>query len=309
MLLFPLDCLCTIFFAILLFSLPTPAWLWGSPAHSQDAMRSARYYSRKRIEMAQKRQRPAGETKAAAQPKTKTTKLEKLSAASKKDTKKAVAAPKKEAKKTELKDAQSDMDSDLGLDENDQFDVEGVNGSESESESEASEAEEDAEGSEDDDESFPLKKKKKAADDGRGTFANAFNAILGSKLKAYDRKDPILVRNKSTLKKLESDKLEAKAKRLLLSEKKDIYDKQRIRDLRPTAEEPEKARAMLEKERQLKKVAQRGVVKLFNAVLATQVSTSHELEQERIGLSRKEELVNEISKLKFLDLVKAAGEE
>ena len=56
---------------------------------------------------------------------------------------------------------------------------------------------------EDEDESnFPkLKKNKgKSIDDGSESFATALTSIVNSKLKSYDRKDPILVRNKTTLK-------------------------------------------------------------------------------------------------------------
>lgn len=201
-----------------------------------------------------------------------------------------------------LQSEQSDSDID------DEFDVAQVSSDDedqkSSNDSESAESDNDS----DDDDSFPLRKKKKVADTGNETFANAFNAIIGSKLKAYDRKDPILARNKRTLKKLESDKLEAKAKRLLAAEKKEGHDKQRVKDLLPSADEPEKVREVIEKERALKKVAQRGVVKLFNAVLATQVQTNQEMSQEKVGLAKKEELMNEISKSKFLDMVKAAGQ-
>ena len=201
-------------------------------------------------------------------------------------------------------------ESDSDLDEND--DVAGgqedPSGSSSSEEEEQEDEDEDS-AEESDDESFPLKKKKKNTDDGRGTFANAFNAIIGSKLKAHDRNDPILVRNKSTLKKLESDKLDAKAKRVMLSEKREMQDKLRVTNLLPAAHDTENAREMIEKEKRLKKVAQKGVVKLFNAVLATQVRTNQDLDQENVGSSKKQELLNELTKLKFLDLVKAAGEE
>ncbi|GEQ66589.1 hypothetical protein JCM33374_g252 [Metschnikowia sp. JCM 33374] len=231
---------------------------------------------------------------------------------SKKDIKKTLKVTKESspelAQEFEQAEAEDDISnaSDSGLDDNDEFDIGEednlASSSESGDEESGSEAEEE-------DDSFPLKKKKKNTDDGRGTFANAFNAILGSKLKAHDRKDPILVRNKSTLKKLESDKLEAKAKRMMRAEKKDLEDKLRVVNLLPSANETESAREIIEKERRLKKVAQKGVVKLFNAVLATQVRTSHDLGQEKVGQTKKEELINEITKSKFLDLVKAAGED
>lgn len=201
-------------------------------------------------------------------------------------------SPEKELSEESVDEVESDEDS--GLD--DEYDVANIPSDEEESDND----------SESDDE-FPLKKKKKVSTDGGDQFASAFNAIIGSKLKAYDRKDPILARNKSTLKKLESDKLEKKAKRELLAEKRQIQDRVRIRDLLPSASEPEKVREIIEHERKLKKVAQRGVVKLFNAVLATQVKTREEVGKTKVSLGKQEEMLNELSKSKFLDLVKAAG--
>ncbi|KAK6457204.1 Rrp15p-domain-containing protein [Scheffersomyces xylosifermentans] len=192
----------------------------------------------------------------------------------------------------EKEEGLSDLESD------DDVDVADVSSSEEENDDEES-------GDEDD---FPKLKKKKNLDDGSESFANALNAIVGSKLKAYDRKDPILARNKITLKKLESDKLENKAKRALLGEKKQLQDKHRIRNLLPKASEPEKVREIIESERKLKKVAQKGVVRLFNAVLSTQIKTNQEISKEKVGQTKKEELMNEISKEKFLDLVQAAGQ-
>lgn len=199
-----------------------------------------------------------------------------------------------------LEDIEGDDEVDIEVD--DEVDVDGVSSNE--------EAEEDEDSSEYDgeDDEIPKIKKKKNLDDGSESFANAFNAIVGSRLKAYNRKDPILTKNKTTLKKLESDKLEAKAKRLILSEKKQVHDKHRVKNLLPSASEPEKVRTIIHNERQLKKVAQKGVVRLFNAVLSTQIKTNQELGQEKVGQTKKEELMNEISKEKFLDLVQAAGQ-
>ncbi|KAF3989896.1 hypothetical protein FT663_02466 [Candidozyma haemuli var. vulneris] len=202
----------------------------------------------------------------------------------------------KQEESEESSDEEDASDADSGLE--DDFEVADVSSDESE------------DGSGDDEESddeFPLRKKKKTSNDGGDQFASAFNAIIGSKLKAYDRKDPILARNKSTLKKLESDKLEKKAKRELLAEKRQIQDKVRVRNLLPAASEPEKVREIIEKEKKLKKVAQRGVVKLFNAVLATQVKTKEEMGKTKVSSGKQEEMLNELSKSKFLDLVKAAG--
>ncbi|CAK7896272.1 ribosomal RNA-processing protein 15 [[Candida] anglica] len=195
-------------------------------------------------------------------------------------------------------EALSDLESMSDMDENDEVDVADVSSSE-----------EDDSDDDEDDERIPKLKKKKNLDDGSESFANAFNAIIGSRLKAYDRKDPILARSKTSLKKLESDKLEAKAKRLINAEKKEHQDNCRVKVLLPAADKPEEVRTLIEKEKKLKKIAQRGVVRLFNAVLSTQIKTNQDMDKEKgLGVTRKEELMNEISKEKFLDLVQAAGQ-
>ncbi|SCU80053.1 LADA_0B04786g1_1 [Lachancea dasiensis] len=183
-------------------------------------------------------------------------------------------------------------------------------------------ASEDDDESEDDGESedgddFPRKKKAKLSkhDDGSAGFSSALNAILGSHLKAHDRKDPIMARKKVTAKKLENDKLEQKAKRAMLAEKKKLLNKTRTKDIIPSVsaenESGTEIREVLEKERRLRKIAQKGVVKLFNAILSTQVKSERD-GAERIGdvknRTEKKELLTEISKEKFLDLVKAAGD-
>lgn len=160
-----------------------------------------------------------------------------------------------------------------------------------------------------DDGTFPMRKKKKVADDGRQTFATAFNAILGSKLKAYDRKDPILARNKAVAKELESSRLEARAKRALHNDKLALLNKSHVSELLPSAAEPEKVRAYLDKEKALKKIAQRGAVKLFNAVMSAQALASDDLDVDAAGPQKKNELMTEVTKLTFLDMVKAAGHE
>jgi hypothetical protein len=201
---------------------------------------------------------------------------------------------------SEVGSPEEDLEDISSFDEDDDVDVAEVSSSDDEAEADSE--------SDYDDDNIPKLKKKKNLDDGSELFANAFNAIVGSRLKAYDRKNPILARSKKSLKKLESDKLEAKAKRLLNAEKKDQMDKCRVKNLLPSADKPEKVREVIEKEKKMKKIAQRGVVRLFNAVLSTQVKTNQDISKEKVGLTRKNELMNEILKEKFLDLVQAAGE-
>jgi hypothetical protein len=187
---------------------------------------------------------------------------------------------------------------------NDEMDLDALS---SDGEIVSSAGEEEESDSERDEDVPRLKKRKKAADDGSSSFASAVNAILGSKLKAYDRKDPILARSKVTIKKAESEKLEAKARRELLAEKKIVYDKDRVRDLLP--KEDSNARSILEHEKKMKKIAQRGVVRLFNVIMTTQSKTNAEVSQTKVlDGGKKEKLISEISKEKFFDLVKAAGD-
>lgn len=195
------------------------------------------------------------------------------------------------------------FDEDDEVDDDDEVDVADVSSSDDDSDDEKN-----SDSDSDSDSDIPKLKKKKNLDDGSESFANAVTAIVGSRLKAYDRSNPILARSKRSLKKLESDKLEAKAKRLLNAEKKEHMDNCRVKNLLPSADQPEKVREIIEKERKLKKIAQRGVVRLFNAVLSTQVKTNQDISKEKVGLTRKNELMNEISKEKFLDLVQAAGQ-
>ncbi|CCH60326.1 hypothetical protein TBLA_0C05300 [Henningerozyma blattae CBS 6284] len=165
---------------------------------------------------------------------------------------------------------------------------------------------------------FPRKKKPKMNkhSDGSIDFSSAVGAILGSHLKAYDRKDPIMARNKKVLQQNEADKLEWKARKAIVAEKKKMLSKSRKKDIIPIASDEnqtgEEVRKLLEKEAKLRKVAQKGAVKLFNAILSTQVKTDKEVSTSlgdiRNAKERKQ-LITEISKEKFLDLVKAAGEE
>lgn len=173
----------------------------------------------------------------------------------------------------------------------------------------------DSEEEEEEDDDFPRKKKSKNSkhDDGSAGFSTAVNAILSSHLKAYDRKDPIMARNKKVLKQSESEKLEYKARKALLAEKKKLLGKARKRDIIPIAsgeDRSENIRKVLERETVLRKIAQKGAVKLFNAILATQVKTEKEVTENLSGIKNKEEkkeLITEVSKEKFLDLVKAAA--
>ncbi|KAH3675503.1 hypothetical protein WICMUC_002694 [Wickerhamomyces mucosus] len=206
-----------------------------------------------------------------------------------------------------LSDFDDGITSDADIEYDDELDLDNVSSDDTDDQDNNAESGSEDENDDDNDENLPkLKKRKKNIDDGSESFANAVSAILGSKLKAYDRKDPILARSKQTIKKAESEKLEAKARQELLSEKKKVYDKDRVKDLLP--KNNENARSILEHERKLKKIAQRGVIRLFNVIMSTQNKTNSEASKTKVlGQDQKDKLITEISKENFFDLVKQAG--
>ncbi len=249
------------------------------------------------------------------QPKKKMSLKVKAQASAAKKPVKEAGESRKRVREEDEEDAKP-AESDLGAEEveqDDEFSDAALAAAESDSSASASasasdsesESEAEAEDSGSDDIPKPLKKAKVSKKEESEKFANAMNALLDTRLKAYDRKDPILARSKRELKKFEDDKLEQKAKRLLLAEKKKKLTANRVKDLLPTDETI--ARQVLQHERQLKKTAQRGVIKLFNAILMTQTSTEVDMSNESgLGQTKKKELVNELSKEKFLSLVQNA---
>lgn len=95
-------------------------------------------------------------------------------------------------------------------------------------------------------------------------FQTAMTAILNSKLKAYDREDPILVRNLKVATQIKEHRLETKAIRLLDQRKKRRLDRAHKAILIP--DNLDEAGDALQHEKILKNIAQKGVVRLFNAI-------------------------------------------
>ncbi|RKP38493.1 Rrp15p-domain-containing protein, partial [Dimargaris cristalligena] len=87
-------------------------------------------------------------------------------------------------------------------------------------------------------------------------FASAINHILGTKLTTHDRKAPIMVRNRGVERKLNEHKLEDAARRVLSLERRKMASRDRVVADFSNAEY----------EKSLRKVATRGVVRLFNAI-------------------------------------------
>lgn len=165
-----------------------------------------------------------------------------------------------------------------------------------------------------------LRSSKKRKRNDPDAFATSMTKILGSKLSTSKRADPVLARSKTALAashELSNSRLEAKAKHKLREERKAQLDKGRIRDVlgldravagaSSAVEDGLSVGEMAEQERRLRKTAQRGVVKLFNAVRAAQVKAEEAAREARkqgvVGVGRREEKATEMSKQGFLELI------
>lgn len=159
-------------------------------------------------------------------------------------------------------------------------------------------------------------------------FATSLTKILSTKLSASRRADPVLARSsaahEASRQALDAS-LESKARRRLREQKRVAMDKGRVRDVLVASnavgggggeneeEEGEGATTgqIMEAERRLRRVAQRGVVKLFNAVRAAQVKAAEAERAARsggiTGVKGREEKVTEMSRKGFLDLIASGG--
>ncbi|KAF6011509.1 hypothetical protein HII13_001970 [Brettanomyces bruxellensis] len=154
-------------------------------------------------------------------------------------------------------------------------------------------------------------KKRREGDDGSELFSKAMNALLDTHLKAHDRVDPIFSRSKGQIKKFEDEKLEQKAKKLLLAKKRAKMNASRRMNLISDAVEGETAQVTLQREKSLKKVARRGVVKLFNAIMAAQAPADNAVSRSKgryFSEKREQEDITDVSKEKFLGMVQAAAQ-
>lgn len=157
-------------------------------------------------------------------------------------------------------------------------------------------------------------------------FATSMSKILGSKLSASKRSDPVLSRSQTAIeasKEMTDLALEKKAKHKMREEKKAAMEKGRVKDVLGAStafdasngygngENVPSVQATMELEKRLRKTAQRGVVKLFNAVRAAQVKGEEAAKEARqkgvVGQGRREEKINEMSKKGFLDLIAGGG--
>lgn len=157
----------------------------------------------------------------------------------------------------------------------------------------------------------PIKMRKRNDPD---AFATSMSKILSSKLSTSKRTDPVLSRSKDAAaasKELNEARLEAKARGKLREEKKAALDRGRVKDVLGLENADTSTAEILEEEKRLKKTAQRGVIKLFNAVRAAQVKGEEAAREARqkglIGIGKREEKVTEMSKKGFLDMIAGGG--
>ncbi|KAI9047293.1 hypothetical protein LZ554_008742 [Drepanopeziza brunnea f. sp. 'monogermtubi'] len=210
--------------------------------------------------------------------------------------------------------AAEESDLDLGNDEPDLGDEEEEVTDASNSDSES--------GSDDEESGNPNLIKKRKRNDPEA-FATSMSKILGSKLSTSKRSDPVLSRSVDAIqasKEITDLALEKAARHKMRVEKREALDKGRVKDVLgastafdaangvkdgPTVQETQ------ELEKRLRKTAQRGVVKLFNAVRAAQVKGEEAAREARtkglVGQGRREDKVTEMSKKGFLDLIAGGG--
>lgn len=179
------------------------------------------------------------------------------------------------------------QDSDVDEDEDDEFDIQD---SESLTSSQAA----------------AVKKKRNDPD----AFATSISKILTTKLSTAKRPDPVLSRSAtaaSASKSLQDEKLDVAARAQIRAERKKMRDKGRIADVLGLGDANVDTGAVQEEEKRLKKIAQRGVVKLFNAVRAAQVGAERAakegVDEGVVGRKSREEKVSEMSKEGFLEMI------
>lgn len=139
-------------------------------------------------------------------------------------------------------------------------------------------------------------------------FASSISAILSSKLSTSKRNDPVLARSATAAEanaSIANSKLESKARQKLRADKKEALEKGRVKDV--LGVESGDVGAVIDEEKRLRKTAQRGVVKLFNAVRGAQVRAEEARKGTKGTRGRVEEKVAEMSKKGFLEMVAGGG--
>ncbi|KAJ3290356.1 hypothetical protein HK104_006833 [Borealophlyctis nickersoniae] len=122
-------------------------------------------------------------------------------------------------------------------------------------------------------------------------LANAIAKILAADTPGADKQRPILSKEKHIERSIDEAKLDAKARKLIANEKREKADVGRVLPTHTTTDY----------EKKLRKVATRGVVKLFNAIRVAQ-NTAEEVKST--GIQKNAAAAPIISKNTFLDMLK-----
>lgn len=141
-------------------------------------------------------------------------------------------------------------------------------------------------------------------------FATSISKILSTKLTTTKRSEPILSRSKDAQtanRELADSKLTEKARRQVVAERKAAQDRGRVKDVLGLNDPAVSTAITSAKEKELRRTAQKGVIKLFNAVRAAQMK-GEQAEREAkegnvVGMDKREEKVKEMSKQGFLDMI------
>lgn len=141
-------------------------------------------------------------------------------------------------------------------------------------------------------------------------FATSISKILNTKLTTTKRSEPILSRSKDAQqanRELADNKLTEKARRQVVAERKAAQEKGRVKDVLGLNDPNVSTADTTAKEKELRRTAQKGVIKLFNAVRAAQVKGEQAERdakaQNVVGMDKREEKVKEMSKQGFLDMI------
>ena len=228
----------------------------------------------------------------------------------KKKNMKTIGSQGTSGRKNGHKDADSNTSDDNNDDDDEEVDEDDDDGDDEETGSEASIHENDSDSDSDD----SISKMNTKHDRGvpkrndPAAFSTSISKILTTKLPASARSDPVLSRSKSAAdvrSEFANEKLDKLARAKLRAEKREELDRGRVRDVMGI--ERGHAGQVTEEEKRFRKIAQRGVVKLFNAVRTAQVRGEEAARSERrkgtIGIDERTKSANEISKQGFLELI------
>jgi fusion and transport protein UGO1 len=147
-------------------------------------------------------------------------------------------------------------------------------------------------------------------------FATSISKILNAKLTTTKRSEPILSRSKDAQtanKEIADSKLTEKARRQVVVEKKAALEKGRVKDVLGLNDLNISTEDTTAHEKTLRRTAQKGVIKLFNAVRAAQVKGELAEKEAKatnvVGLDKREDKVKEMSKQGFLDMITGGAKE